>query len=335
MALMAAWLPAVGFTVAGTALAAGYLGAAATCFFSAGLILHLVRPPLFIFSTLVVVGVVHAIENARLTAQAERARDLAQRELEIGRDIQAGFLPEKIIQPRGWEIAAVFRPARQVAGDFYDVFELDGQGKVCFLVCDVCDKGVGAALFMALFRSLVRAFSARQAYGNEHRASRPGTDPEETLLSAISRTNNYIARTHSRANMFATGFFGILAPGSGELRYVNCGHEAPLVLQGGRVRSLLRPTGPAVGAFPDVQYRVARVRLAPGETLFAFTDGANDAQNPLGEFFGRDRLAGAAAAEGASARDLAQKVLTAIEDHMSGATPFDDITFLMVRRKAD
>ncbi|MCX6068869.1 MAG: GAF domain-containing protein, partial [Chloroflexi bacterium] len=99
-----------------------------------------------------------ALENARLWEQENLYRQALEREFEIGREIQAGFLPDILPQPAGWEIAASLQPAREVAGDFYDVFELP-EGRIGLVIADVCDKGLGAALFMTLFRSLLRAVS--------------------------------------------------------------------------------------------------------------------------------------------------------------------------------
>src|SRR5262249_42509435 len=130
-----------------------------------------------------------------------------ERDLEIGRQIQAGFLPDELPQAAGWEVAAHFSPAREVSGDFYDAFLLSG-GHLALVITDVCDKGVGAALYMTLLRSLVRAF-AEQAVGRElfslaaKPADRAATERRATLLaemivvSALEQTNNYVARTHS------------------------------------------------------------------------------------------------------------------------------------------
>src|SRR5262245_12434465 len=138
------------------------------------------------------------LEKKRLQdAERQHTRQL-ERELEIGRRIQTEFLPEAVPQPAGWQIAASFHPARQVAGDFYDVFALE-DGRVAIAVGDVCDKGVGAALFMALFRSLLHS------HAELHGA---GTPPEAAARSIVALTNDYIARVHSRSNMFATIFFG-------------------------------------------------------------------------------------------------------------------------------
>ena len=118
-----------------------------------------------------------------------------ERELEIGRKIQASFFPSTIPGVEGWDIATRFHPARQVAGDFYDVFDVGG-GRMACVVADVCDKGVGAALFMALFRTLIRAVAGQQGCGDE--------SPEEILHRTATLTNDYIGSTHTDANMFAT-----------------------------------------------------------------------------------------------------------------------------------
>src|SRR5690606_33403682 len=111
-------------------------------------------------------------------------------------------------------------------------------GRLLLVVADVCDKGVGAALFMALFRSLLRALAERMLHAAE--------DVDAELAALLSATNDYIARTHDSANMFATMFVGVLDPATGTLAYVNGGHESPAVLAGGSVRARLSPTGPAV-----------------------------------------------------------------------------------------
>ncbi len=161
------------------------------------------------------------LEKKRLRDRERLWAKSLERELEIGREIQQSFLPDELPQPAGWEIAATFQPARQVAGDFYDAFPLAGGSRIGLVVADVCDKGVGAALFMALFRSLLRAFAERAFDGDAASANGP------RLLSTVVATNDYIARTHGRSNMFATAFVAVLDPGNGSVAWVNAGHEAP------------------------------------------------------------------------------------------------------------
>ncbi|MEP7000542.1 MAG: fused response regulator/phosphatase [bacterium] len=248
-----------------------------------------------------------------------------ERELDIGRQIQEGFLPEHLPVAAGWELTACFQPARQVAGDFYDAFELPDD-KIAIVVADVCDKGVGAALFMAIFRSLFRALAEQR-----FTAASPADAPSAALLDVITATNDYIGRTHARANMFATVFFGVLDPVSGRLWYVNGGHEAPLVLTAtGVERTRLAPTGPAVGMMPDMTFGTAEVDLGHGESLLAYTDGVLDARSPAGEHFGEERLRTCACT---SPRDVLRTIQDALTEFSAGEPAYDDVTMLCVRRE--
>jgi serine phosphatase RsbU (regulator of sigma subunit) len=256
-------------------------------------------------------------------AEQLHARSL-ERELEIGREIQLGFLPEEIPAPAGWELRAHFRPARQVAGDFYDAFPLPG-GRIAFVLADVCGKGVGAALFMALFRSLFRALAEPQFAG--------ASAASEGLRATVQATNDYIARTHGRANMFATVFFAALDPASGAIDYVNAGHELPAILGAdGAVRARLAPTGPAVGLMPELVFGVARECVGRGETLVAYTDGVVDARNSEEESYGEERLMALLADGGVSAQGLIERVDAALGSFMADAAQFDDIAMLAARR---
>jgi len=254
------------------------------------------------------------------------ARSL-ERELEIGREIQAGFLPGALPDAPGWEIAARFAPARQVAGDFYDAFAL-GDGLVGLVVADVCGKGVGAALFMALFRTLIRAV-AEQRFG-------AGATAAEGLRGTLAATNDYIARTHDSANMFATVLFAALDLRSGALDYVNAGHEAAVLVAGRRPRDgvtdRLRPTGPAVGLMPGMSFGAARALLEPGDALVAFTDGVVDARGAGGASFGEARLLELLAPPAASPAAMLDRVMAALAAHADGADAFDDVTMLAARR---
>ena len=274
--------------------------------------------------------------NARVGATLERkrlrdrerlyARSL-ERELEIGREIQASFLPETLPVLPGWEIAARFTPARQVAGDFYDAFPLFEGEATGLVIADVCGKGVGAALYMALFRSLLRAAAADEPPGSEPR-------PAATLARAIGMTNNYIAVTHSRANMFATLFFGILDPKAGLVSYINAGHESPMVVGPSGVAERLGPTGPAVGLFPDKEFVVAEARLSPGATLFTFTDGVTEAQNASGAFYTEERLLSLLEQGESSAAGLLDRVESSVAAFIGGAERSDDLTLLAVKRES-
>ncbi|HET9799669.1 MAG TPA: SpoIIE family protein phosphatase [Gemmatimonadaceae bacterium] len=255
-------------------------------------------------------------------AEQRHARSL-ERELEIGREIQRGFLPDALPDAHGWELRAHFRPARQVAGDFYDAFELP-EGRVALVLADVCGKGVGAALFMALFRSLLRALAEPEFAA--------ASSVADGVLATVRGTNDYIARTHGRANMFATAFFGVLDPARGTLDYVNAGHELPVVLDAGsRVRARLAPTGPALGLMPGLSFAAATETLSPGETLFAFTDGVVDARTVGEDAYGEERLM-AMLEQGGDASALLARVDAALDAHTAGAPAFDDVAMLAARR---
>jgi serine phosphatase RsbU (regulator of sigma subunit) len=265
------------------------------------------------------------LEKKRLEdAERQHTRQL-ERELEIGRRIQMEFLPENVPQPSGWEIAAAFHPARQVAGDFYDVFALE-DGRVALAVGDVCDKGVGAALFMALFRSLLRS------HAELHGA---GTPPEAAARSIVALTNDYIARTHSRSNMFATIFFGLLDPGTGALAWVNGGQDPPAIRRRDGSIERLAPTGPAVGLMPEKEFTAKTTVLAPGDLFLAFTDGASEARSPSGGFYGEDSVIGILEAAPADIGALLERIVAGVRAHEGGTEPADDLTLVALRRDGD
>ncbi|MET0543347.1 MAG: SpoIIE family protein phosphatase [Variovorax sp.] len=246
-----------------------------------------------------------------------------EREFEIGRAIQAGFLPESLPELTGWDIAARFRPARQVAGDFYDVFPTQAGG-IVIVVADVCDKGVGAALYMALFRTLIRS-TASQRFPD-------GTDASAILLATATLANDYIARVHGRANMFATAFLSILDPGTGALVYVNAGHDPPLVAGAAGVRQRLGLTGPALGLLPGQRFTVGTAQLVDGDLLLGYTDGVVEATGAEGAF-GEARLIEALLGTG-SAEAMLHGIESALDSHSAGAEAADDITMVMLRRTA-
>ena len=282
---------------------------------------HLPKP---FNATLLRARVESSLAKKRLRDREQVVSRAMARELEIGRNIQAGFLPDTLPAIPGWEIAARFQPARQVAGDFYDAFALDDRGRTALVVADVCDKGVGAALFMAVFRSLLRVL-LRESY-----ASRPGRTDAEHLPHAVRVLSDYNATTHASASMFATLFFGALDPATGVLTWVNAGHDAPAVMRGGAVLTRLEPTGPAVGLLPGLEFGVRSLTLEPGDTLLAFTDGVADARSPDGASYGEPRLLAAAGAP--SVQGMLSAIDADLAAHTAGAEPFDDITLLAVRR---
>lgn len=279
-----------------------------------------------------------AILHARLTSGLEkkRLRDLEQqhlraleRELEIGREIQADFLPDRIPQPAGWRVQAHFEAAREVAGDFYDVFEL-GPGQLGLLLGDVTDKGVGSALYMALYRSLLRAgMMVDQLTGD--RIEPVCESPEDCLLRAVSLVNHYICKMHSSA-MLATVFLGVLETDSGILRFVNAGHDPPIHLAGDAVRTEIAPTGPILGAIEGASFQVEHLQLRPGGSLVLYSDGVPDAQDAQGRMYGADRLRQLLDPDSGADSDPFEAILADLEAHTAGADQYDDISLLVVSR---
>jgi len=269
--------------------------------------------------------VASSLAKKRLHDSEQRYAKSLERELEIGHEIQLGFLPETLPTADGWELRAHFRPARQVAGDFYDAFPLPN-GSVALVLADVCGKGVGAALFMALFRSLLRALA-------ETEFAAAATVPDG-LCATVQGTNDYIARTHGRANMFATAFVAVLDPATGALDYVNAGHEPPAIIGSNGVRARLEPTGPALGLMPELVFGVKSERLAIGETLFAYTDGVVDARDPGDGSFGEERLMALLHTEAPAAASLLERIDAALTAHITTAAQFDDVAMLATRRTA-
>ena len=270
--------------------------------------------------------------------------DRLAREMEVARNIQRDFLPESLPIALGVELEAALHPAREVSGDFYDAFTLAPSGTIVLVVGDVCDKGVGAALFMALFRSLIRASAdpvgggAIQMIGGRRTLVRQALEaatPADLLMRVAGFTNDYIARLHGRTNMFATVFLAALDPFTGKYDYVNAGHDPAIVISPDGATRELRPTGPALGLLPDQGFSAGNGKLAPGDCLVAFTDGLVEARSPAGEAFGAARLRNALRANGTAPAQLVRGVLDALHAFTGPAEPHDDVTLLAATRTVD
>jgi len=278
--------------------------------------------------------------------QVEAYSRVLNNELEKGRQIQINFLPGQLLQMPGWETAAYFKPARQVAGDFYDLFQLP-EGPVGFVIADVCDKGVGAALFMALFRSLIRIFSGQTSLNGlpltcsdatddeaEQATENPTIDPIHLkALRAVQLTNKYIALNHDELAMFATLFFGILDPDTGKLSYINGGHEPLYIINSaGGVKAQLATTGPSVGIEPQIHFKIQQTRIDSGDILLGYTDGVIEASAADGGFFSVDQFRSILDAPSSSASELIERIANSLQEHIGEAEQFDDITLLALRR---
>ena len=190
---------------------------------------------------------------------------------------------------------------------------------------------------MALSRSLLRAFgwlSEGCPLPTGALGTRLASPLADLTAEPVRLTNEYIAGFHASLNTFVTLFFGVLDPSSGVLRYINAGHNPPIVLdKQGKVKARLAPTGPAMGIIAGSDFEVGELILGPGEFLLAFTDGVTEARDPKGGFFTDQRLVSLVEVQlPASASDLLDRVDNALKEHESGCGLSDDITMLAVRR---
>jgi sigma-B regulation protein RsbU (phosphoserine phosphatase) len=277
-----------------------------------------------------------SLEQAKFKIEAySKALDV---EMEKGKKIQRDFLPDQIPRIPGWEIAACFHPARQVSGDFYDVFLLPGN-LIGLVISDVCDKGVGSALFMALFRSLIRVFSGQinlrgvSVSGAADSGADSSGNPMYQALHAVSLTNDYIAAEHGEEGMFATLFFGVLDPRNGKMTYVNAGHEPLIIVNHGGMREKLNTTGPVVGMSFETEYKVKQTLIEPGDILIGYTDGVTEALSPNKEFYTKGRFFSVLENPAPTASKLIEQIKMDLYNHMDDAPQFDDITMLAVHRK--
>ena len=250
-------------------------------------------------------------ELRRTTAEKERFA----RELEIASGIQQSFLPEAPPEVEGFELAALSTPATEVGGDFYDFIPVstDEWGLV---IADVSGKGVPAALFMALSRTLVRA----NAVGNP------------SASDAIRRANTLIAED-DRSSMFVTLFYGVLDPGAKVLTYVSAGHNPPLMFPGGGGDTImLKAKGVALGIMPDIDREEKEIPVGPGDLVVLYTDGVTEAINQNEEQFGQERLARIVEQNRhLPAAEIARQIERAVAEFSEGQPQFDDITVVVLK----
>src|SRR6266545_4604395 len=257
-----------------------------------------------------------AVRVAQLVREQEaeiRERERIEGELEVARLIQQQFLPHELPELPGWHVAAFYKPARQVGGDFYDFLDLP-DGQIGIVVGDVTDKGVPAALVMATTHSILRAEAPRLV------------SPGEVL----GRVNDLLV-TEMPAHMFVTCLYAVLDPVSGRLRYANAGHNLPYLRTVDGV-SELRARGMPLGLMPGMAYEEKETALAPGDDLLLHSDGLAEAHSPERQMFGFPRLA-KLAAEGASGQELIDLLLNELAKFTGpGWEQEDDITLVTLRR---
>ena len=255
-----------------------------------------------------------AIQNDLLQKEMV-VRERLETEVQLARQIQQTFIPEFLPEFENWELAARWKTARQVGGDFYDVFDLPNN-KLGLFIADVADKGVPAALFMALTRTLVRAAVLET----------------DSPAAALRRVNELLV-PDTRQGMFVTAVYAVLDMNNNELTYVNAGHNPPLwIKNAGGIERLTR-TAIALGAFIDHPVEERTIRLETGDNIFFYTDGLTESFNNEGEFYGEARLTDSiTASECGSAHDLMDAVEKALLEFVQDMPPADDLTMLVLRR---
>ena len=240
------------------------------------------------------------MENATLHLSLLE-RDRMQRELALGKEIQKRLLPEPPRGIPGTEIAATCVACFEVSGDSFDFIELPS-GDLGLAIADVSGKGVAAALVMSSLQAALRVAAPL----------------DENLVRLVARIDALI-RELAQGRKYVTFFFGCYSPVTGRLRYVNAGHNPPLVLRGGQV-TLLASTGVPVGLLPDAAWTEAEVVLEPGATLVLYTDGLTEASSPDDEEFGIDRFSALASSlAGRSAPEVIAGLLEGVTAFEAGA----------------
>jgi predicted ester cyclase len=252
----------------------------------------------------------------RFRVEEAKQRERIEQELRVARQIQRSLLPEATPELYGWQIAAYYKPAREVGGDFYDFLELE-DGRLGLVVGDATGKGMPAALVMATTRGMLRAVAQS--------LDSPG--------EVLARVNNALY-PDIPSEMFVTSFYAILDPSAGRLRYANAGHDLHYMHHNGEGARELRATGMPLGLMPEMSYEEKDVDLREGDSVLFYSDGLVEAHDPHYEMFGFPRL-GAIIAEHGKERSLVDSLLEALYAFTGeGWEQEDDITLLTIQRSA-
>lgn len=261
-----------------------------------------------------------ALHQAEAYAQTLEYQKVTQ-ELVLAGRIQASFLPNRMPDLPGWQLAVTLLPARATSGDFFDFIPLS-DGALGILIADVADKGIGPALYMALSRTLIRT------YAREYQQ-----DP-----AAVIRATNLRILDDARASLFVTVFYGVLNPHTGKLVYVNAGHNPPYLFSSREsvfVDSLSK-TGIPIGIYEDASWELQSVDIKPGDVLVLYTDGVTEAQNGNGDFFNEDLLIEAAEGHlGQPAHEVQIAILEAVQNFVGDSPQTDDITLMILGRDSN
>jgi serine phosphatase RsbU (regulator of sigma subunit) len=271
----------------------------------------------------------YSAEVYRQTLAEQVRRERLAQELTFAQSVQSSFLPAEIPQIKGWQIAATLEPARETSGDFYDLIPLHG-GRLGVVIADVADKGMGAALYMALSRTLVRAYAIDYALRYAQTYLRQ--------IAYVIQTVNSRIITDTQSDLFVTLFFGVLDPETGTFTYVNAGHNPPYLFRRhrGRRARALRRTGPPLGILADARWTRRSMKIECGETLVLYTDGLTEAMNADEGFFGTEAFHQAIrSCLQLPADGMCGDILRAITEFEGNAPRADDITLMILRREME
>lgn len=254
---------------------------------------------------------------SRVTAEKERIGA----ELDIAKNIQASMLPcifPAFPERREFDIYATMDPAKEVGGDFYDFFMVD-ERHLAIVMADVSGKGVPAALFMVIGKTLI----------NDH------TVPGKDLGEVFTEVNNMLCESNSEG-LFITAFEGVLDLATGEFNFVNAGHEMPFILKaGGEFEPYKIRPGFVLAGMENMKYRAGSITLGAGDKIFQYTDGVTEATSSENELYGMDRLKNALnSVKNTAPAEILGAVKADIDKFVSGAPQFDDITMLCLEYKA-
>ena len=244
-------------------------------------------------------------------------KERLERELKVAADIQMSILPDVLPVHEHYDFGGRILPARQVGGDFYDVFHL-GDNKFGVLIGDVADKGVPSAIFMARAHALIIAEA----------------DDAMTPGEVLRRTNKHITRLE-KSVQFVTALYGVLDTATGEFSYARAGHEPPLLLhEHGDVHRLPHQPGMALGLWENIALDEYRLFLPKGSLLVMFTDGMTDCRNPRGEPFGLERIKKTMTGlVTLSAQEACNQLFESLMEYQKGSKQDDDVTLVAVRVK--
>jgi phosphoserine phosphatase RsbU/P len=256
-----------------------------------------------------------AIQNDLLQKEMV-GRERLEREFQLAREIQETFLPSQLPTIPGWDLDVRWHTAREVGGDFYDIFELPDK-RIGLVIADVSDKGMPAALYMTVTRTLIRATVL----------------DIESPAKVLAHVNDLMLMNNENG-MFVTAVYAILDPMTGNLIYSNAGHNLPLILHEatGDVESLAKG-GIALGVIEEIHLQDHQITLKPDDCLFLYTDGATETFSPAGETFGDERLVSVVQASlGTTPNELLDAIDDALAAYRQNEPPSDDTTLLAIRR---